>query len=130
MEIKIVTIITICCIVVIMITGIIRDVNVDKKIDNTEYIIDSLKNEINYKDSIYSNVVSKCEYDSIYDLYKTYNYLYDKELLESEELVDSLNTEITILSIKLERIREYNRIAGQGNNIIFLRGWINRVLNE
>lgn len=130
MNIKTVTIITICCIVVIIITGIIRDINVDKKIDNMEYVIDSLENEINYKDSIYSNVVSKYEYDSIYDLYKTYNYLYDKELLESEELVDSLNTEITILSIKLERIREYNRIAGQGNNITFLRGWINRVLND
>ena len=115
---------------VIMIIGIIRDFDFNIKINNMEYVIDSLKNEINYKDSIYNNVVSKYEYDSIYDLYKTYNYLYDKELLESEELVDSLNTEITILNIKLERIREYNRIAGQGNNITFLRGWINRVLND
>ena len=31
--------------------------------------------------------------------------------------------------IKIERIREYNRIAAQGNNIKFLRGWINRVIN-
>ena len=130
MNIKTVTIITICCTFVIMIIGTIRDINADKKIDNMEYIIDSLKNEINYKDSIYNNAVSKCKYDSIYDLYKTYNYLYDKELLESEELIDSLNTEITVLNIKLERIKEYNRIAGQGNNIIFLRGWINRVLND
>lgn len=35
-----------------------------------------------------------------------------------------------ILRFKLERIRYYNECAGKGNNIKFLRGWINRVLNE
>ena len=51
--------------------------------------------------------------------------------------IDSLNNKIKILNeelfisnFKLERIKEYNRIAGNGNNITFLRGWINRVLNE
>lgn len=43
---------------------------------------------------------------------------------------DSVNVELFMANYKLERIREYNRIAGQGNNITFLRGWINRVLNE
>ena len=38
-------------------------------------------------------------------------------------------TEFT-LRYKLERIRYYNECAGKGNNVIFLRGWINRVLNE
>lgn len=31
---------------------------------------------------------------------------------------------------KLLRIREYNRIAAKGNNLKFLRGWINRVINK
>ena len=35
-----------------------------------------------------------------------------------------------ILRFKLERIRYYNECAGKGNNIKFLRGWINRVINE
>ena len=42
---------------------------------------------------------------------------------------DSINEELQINKIKIERIREYNRIAAQGNNIKFLRGWINRVIN-
>lgn len=43
---------------------------------------------------------------------------------------DSLGADIFVLRYKLYRIKEYNRIAGQGNNIKYLRGWINRVLNE
>ena len=35
-----------------------------------------------------------------------------------------------ILRYKLERIRYYNDIAKNGNNIKYLRGWINRVLEE
>ena len=35
-----------------------------------------------------------------------------------------------ILRFKLERIRYYNECAGKGNNIKYLRGWINRVINE
>lgn len=35
-----------------------------------------------------------------------------------------------VLRYKLERIRYYNELAGKGNNAKFLRGWINRVINE
>lgn len=35
-----------------------------------------------------------------------------------------------ILRFKLERIRYYNECAGKGNNLKYIRGWINRVLNE
>lgn len=35
-----------------------------------------------------------------------------------------------ILRFKLERIRYYNECARKGNNLKFLRGWIDRVLNE
>lgn len=43
---------------------------------------------------------------------------------------DSLTGELQVANYKLERIRYYNDIAKKGNNIIFLRGWLNRVLNE
>lgn len=43
---------------------------------------------------------------------------------------DSLTGELQVATYKLERIRYYNDVAKKGNNIVFLRGWINRVLNE
>lgn len=42
----------------------------------------------------------------------------------------TISAELFIAKYKLERIRYYNEIAAKGNNIKFLRGWINRVLNE
>lgn len=66
-----------------------------------------------------------------------------KELVLTKEFLrktqDSLNAyksdttiseELFVAKYKLERIRYYNDIAAKGNNIKFLRGWINRVLNE
>ena len=66
-----------------------------------------------------------------------------KELVLTKELLrktqDSLNAyksdttiseELFVAKYKLERIRYYNDIAAKSNNIKFLRGWINRVLNE
>lgn len=38
--------------------------------------------------------------------------------------------ELTIALFKLDRIKQYNKIAGNRNNIKYLRGWINRTLNE
>ena len=43
---------------------------------------------------------------------------------------DSLGQDLFIANYKLAKIKEYNRLAGNGNNIKFLRGWINRTLNE
>lgn len=43
---------------------------------------------------------------------------------------DSLTGELQVAKYKLERIRYYNDVAKKGNNIVFLRGWLNRVLNE
>lgn len=73
---------------------------------NEKLIIQNIEIE-NYKDSI---VIYK---DSINSLIQEF---------------DSINEELQINKIKIERIREYNRIAAQGNNIKFLRGWINRVI--
>jgi hypothetical protein len=46
------------------------------------------------------------------------------------KIKDSLGTDLFVANYKLARIKEYNRIAGQRNNIKYLRGWINRVLKD
>lgn len=43
---------------------------------------------------------------------------------------DSLGEDLFVANYKLGRIKYYNQVAAKGNNIKFLRGWINRVLNE
>ena len=43
---------------------------------------------------------------------------------------DSLGEDLFIAKYKLARIKYYNDIAAKGNNIKYLRGWINRVLNN
>lgn len=58
-------------------------------------------------------------------------YVVDNTKVDSLELViDSLQEQLFIVSYKIERIKYYNNIAKNGNNIKYLRGWINRVLNE
>ena len=47
-----------------------------------------------------------------------------------EIIKDSLNSKLFISNYKIERIKKYNKIAAKGNNIIYLRGWINRVVND
>lgn len=42
----------------------------------------------------------------------------------------AISAELFVAKYKLERICHYNEIAAKGNNIKYLRGWINRVLNE
>ena len=53
-------------------------------------------------------------------------------LCHKMDSIEALNVryeeELNIALFKLDRIKEYNRIAGNGNNIKYLRGWINRVL--
>lgn len=54
-----------------------------------------------------------------------------KHIIDSLQAAnDSLTGELQVAKYKLERIRYYNDISKKGNNIIFLRGWINRVLND
>lgn len=43
---------------------------------------------------------------------------------------DSLGENLFIANYKLAKIKRYNEIAAKGNNIRFLRGWINRTLSE
>lgn len=94
----------------------------------TSHIIDGYKQNITTNDSIYNYTI-----DSLNNviLETENNAKYFEYLLHCNDLVlDSVSEELEVSKVKLERIREYNRIAGQGNNIKFLRGWINRVLNE
>lgn len=61
--------------------------------------------------------------------------VYYREMLRRTQ--DSLNAvkdttaeDLFVARYKLGRIKYYNNIAKNGNNIRFLRGWINRVLNN
>jgi hypothetical protein len=76
----------------------------------------------------YENVLQNVniENENLKDSVTYYKSMYNECVL----LCDSLCEEIAVRDIKLARIAEYNRIAGQNNNIKYLRGWINRVLNN
>lgn len=94
----------------------------------SNHTMDEYRQEVVIKDSIYNYTI-----DSLNNviLETENNAKYFEYLLHCNDLVlDSISEELEVSKIKLERIKEYNRIAGQGNNIKFLRGWINRVLNE
>lgn len=101
--------------------GMINDYSKNK-------IIKEYKTTIIHKDSIYNKTVDSLNNEIRYD--EELIQYYKNQVDSYEIIVDSLYEDIDVYKIKLERIREYNRIAGQGNNIKFLRGWINRVLNE
>lgn len=106
-------------IVVIMALGLIfdtknREINNDTRVSEVTYKSDSLQQVCDSLEIIIDGMV-----EDISNAHSEYVYT-----------VDSLTEEIDIMKIKLDRIKEYNRIAGQGNNIVFLRGWINRVLND
>ena len=77
-----------------------------------------------YYEDLLQNV--NIENENLKDSINYYKGMYDECVI----LCDSLCEEIAVRDIKLARIAEYNRIAGQNNNIKYLRGWINRVLNN
>lgn len=105
MDNKSILITVIISITLICLAGIIHD-----------YKLTTKENIIN--DTIYINQVDT--------VYKTDSILI-KELNDS---ITVLNEELFVANYKLERIKYYNNIAAKGNNIKFLRGWINRVLND
>lgn len=95
---------------------------------NKNKIIKEYETTIVYKDSIYNSTVDSLNNEIRKD--EELMQYYKNKVDSYEILVDSLYEDIDVYKIKLDRIKEYNRIAGKGNNITFLRGWINRVLNE
>lgn len=115
----IISIFAIVGMVVIIALGLIFDtknkkINNDTRVSEVVYKNDSLQQVCDSLETVIDGMV-----EDISNAHSEYVYT-----------VDSLTEEIDIMKIKLDRIKEYNRIAGQGNNIVFLRGWINRVLNE
>lgn len=103
-----------------LISAIIAGAQQDKKQNNVINEKDSCIYELNEK-LIMQNIEIENYKDSI--------ILYNDSINSLINELDSVNEELQINKIKIERIREYNRIAAQGNNIKFLRGWINRVIN-
>jgi len=69
-------------------------------------------------------VETKTEIDTI--------YVIKRDTIDNTDyrVVDSLKSELLTKELKLARIKEYNQIAAKGNNIKYLRGWINRVLED
>lgn len=67
-----------------------------------------------------------------------YDANYSSEVIDSLNIIidskthicDSLKGELDVVNFKLERIKYYNDVAAKNNNIKFLRGWINRVIND
>ena len=124
---KIINTITACIIAVITIFIIFLGIEIYKNC-NKNKIIKEYETTIVYKDSIYNNIVDSLNNEIRQD--EELIQYYKNKVDSYEILVDSLYEDIDVYKIKLDRIKEYNRIAGKGNNITFLRGWINRVLNQ
>lgn len=53
-----------------------------------------------------------------------------RDSLNAYKFDTTISEELFIAKYKLEKIKYYNDIAAKGNNLKFLRGWINRTLNE
>lgn len=77
--------------------------------------------------------IEKIVYVPVKDSTCVDSLVYYKELLKHTQ--DSLNAvrdttaaDLFVARYKLGRIKYYNDIAKNGNNIKYLRGWINRVL--
>lgn len=105
----------ICILVTVIVLGIILVTDNEKKvIVKEQYITDT----IYIKDSV---DIKQYELNI-----RNYNTII-KSLKDS---IVILNEDLIVAKYKLGRIEEYNKIAGRGNNIKYLRGWINRVLND
>jgi len=75
-----------------------------------------------------------------YDTIQITDTIYIENLNEINNLNDtidslkhytnSINSELFVAKYKLQRISYYNKIAANKNNRKYLRGWINRVIND
>lgn len=124
---KFINTITVCIIAVVTIFIIFLGIEIYRNC-NKNKIIKEYETTIVYKNSIYNSIVDSLNNEIRQD--EELIQYYKNQVDSYEILVDSLYEDIDVYKIKLDRIKEYNRIAGKGNNITFLRGWINRILNE
>lgn len=121
---KLIIMVLLCVSLVLIMTGICITVNYENNIITLKDTIEN-KNDYIYKlneDIIIYNI----EVENYKDTVSNLRCQIDNINVE----LDSINEELILAKIKLERIREYNRIAAQDNNIKYLRGWINRVFND
>lgn len=82
-------------------------------------------------DSTVDNVVAAKKVNTVYINSVDTVYIENTDsIIFLNNKIDSLNSTLFIANYKLGRIKEYNEIAAKGNNIKYLRGWINRVFNE
>lgn len=94
---------------------------VDKELaDRLQKEVKQAQNEV----IIYKNYLLSMQ-DSI-NLYKDRLNI----VQQYKDSIVSLNEELFVAKYKLERIKEYNRIAADKTQLQFLRGWINRTLNN
>lgn len=105
----------ICILVTVIVLGIILVTDNEKKvIVKEQYITDT----IYIKD------------DADIKQYELNIINYNTIIKSLKDSIVILNEDLIVTKYKLGRIEEYNKIAGRGNNIKYLRGWINRVLND
>lgn len=98
-----------------------------------EYVDMPCKDKVINIDSIKFNTIDSVN-SSHYEEITKYKTIIDS-LTNNKPTPDTVYIETgheaaVIANYKLERIRYYNNAAAKGNNIKYLRGWINRVLNE
>ena len=121
---KLVIMVLLCVSLVLIMTGI--GITVDYE-NNIVALKDTIENKNDYIYKLNENiVVYNIEVENYKDTVSNLRCQIDNINVE----LDSINEELILAKIKLERIKEYNRIAAQDNNIKYLRGWINRVLNN
>lgn len=78
------------------------------------------------KEIVYVPVTDSTTVDSL--IYYREIYRRTKDSLDYSR--DSIGEDLFVARYKLGRIKYYNEVAAKGNNIKYLRGWINRVLND
>lgn len=106
--------------IIMIITGTISSCN-KKPIEKVIYV------------PVKDTITEKMNNAKIAELENKYNILKDS----FNNVKDSLNAvkgnldeDLFVAKYKLGRIKYYNDVAAKGNNLKYLRGWINRVLNE
>lgn len=99
---------------IVIIASIVTSCRYSPPVKETIYV--PIKDTVNEQSNIAR--IIRLEYDIV--LYQ-----------DSLRLVrDSLGENLFIANYKLAKIKRYNELAAKGNNIKYLRGWINRALDE
>lgn len=103
----------------------------NKTINDTQYIIIEDTTELNncYKqiDSL-RHIIEK-DNDILYHIIIINDSL-KNALFIKDDTIKYYKQKYIVNEYKLKRIKQYNSIAAKGNNIKYLRGWINRTLNN